>query len=62
MPFGKYKGRPLIDLPEPYLVWFNNQGFPKGSLGRRLALMHEIKVNGIETLLRPLLKTQAKSD
>ncbi len=54
MPFGKYRGLKLLDLPEPYLVWFSKQGFPANKLGRQLALMHEIKVNGIETLLQPL--------
>lgn len=51
MPFGKYAGRKLIDLPEPYLVWFNKQGFPKGKLGEQLALMYEIKLNGLEKQL-----------
>ena len=55
MPFGRFKGRKLIDLPEPYVVWFKNQGFPHGALGRRLAVMYEIKVNGLEALLRPLV-------
>lgn len=54
MPFGKYKGRKLIDLPEPYLVWFHQQGFPDGKLGRRLASMYEIKLNGLEKMLAPL--------
>jgi len=54
MPFGKYKGRRLIDLPEPYVVWFAGQGFPPGELGRMLALVHEIKVNGLESLFDPL--------
>ncbi|MCE0558307.1 MULTISPECIES: DUF3820 family protein [unclassified Motilimonas] len=56
MPFGKYKGLRLIDLPEPYLVWFSQQGFPEGLLGQQLALAYEVKLNGLETILKPLLK------
>ena len=56
MPFGKYAGRKLLHLPEPYLVWFNNKGFPEGKLGQQLALMHEVKVNGLESMLAPLLR------
>lgn len=55
MPFGKYSGRALLELPEPYLVWFHQQGFPNGKLGRQLALMYEVKLNGLEGLLKPLL-------
>lgn len=55
MPFGKYAGRYLVDLPEPYVVWFKKQGFPQGDLGEKLAAIHEIKVNGLEPLLRPLI-------
>lgn len=51
MPFGRYKGQKLIDLPEPYLVWFHRQGFPDTKLGRQLALMYEIKLNGLEGML-----------
>jgi uncharacterized protein (DUF3820 family) len=54
MPFGKYQGRLLIDLPEPYVVWFAQQGFPKGKLGDQLRTVYEIKVNGLEYLFDPL--------
>ena len=52
MPFGRYKGCPLIDLPEPYVVWWKQQGFPSGRLGHLLALTYEIKLNGLEGLVR----------
>ena len=54
MPFGKYKGVLLCDMPEPYLVWFHKEGFPNGKLGALLATMYEIKLNGLEYLLKPL--------
>jgi len=54
MPFGKYAGRRLIDLPEPYVVWFAQQGFPAGKLGELLRAVYEIKVNGLEYLFAPL--------
>lgn len=54
MPFGKYKGQLLIDLPEPYVVWFAKQGFPKGELGTMLGILYEIKLNGLEYLFKPL--------
>lgn len=56
MPFGKYAGRKLIELPEPYLVWFHQQGFPQGKLGEQLALMYEVKLNGLEGVLKPLIE------
>ena len=56
MPFGKYANRLLIDLPEPYVVWFSQQGFPNGELGNMLSIVHEIKVNGLEYLFDPLRK------
>jgi uncharacterized protein len=56
MPFGKYKGRLICDLPERYLVWFHQKGFPEGKIGVQLSAMHEIKVNGLEYLLKPLRK------
>lgn len=54
MPFGKYKGRIVADLPEAYLVWFKQQGFPQGKLGMMLQTMYEIRMNGLEYLLKPL--------
>ncbi len=54
MPFGKYKDRLLIDLPEPYVVWFSRQGFPKGKLDQMLQTVYEIKLNGLEYLFKPL--------
>ena len=58
MPFGKYKDRLLIDLPEPYVVWFANKGFPQGELGVMLAIVLEIKTNGLEYLFKPLRENQ----
>ena len=54
MPFGKYQGRILIDLPEPYLLWFAGKGFPEGELGRLLQLTLEIQINGLNDLIYPL--------
>lgn len=54
MPFGRYAGTRLIDLPEPYVVWFKNKGFPKGRLGMLMATLYEIKSNGLEPLLASL--------
>lgn len=56
MPFGKYKGRLIADLPGDYLNWFAREGFPAGEIGRLLALMHEIDHNGLTFLLDPLRK------
>ncbi|MBD3670158.1 MAG: DUF3820 family protein [Gammaproteobacteria bacterium] len=54
MPFGKYKNRLLIDLPEPYVIWFAKQGFPEGELGHMLRIVYEVKLNGLEYLFQPL--------
>ena len=54
MPFGKYKGTLLCNIPVSYLEWFNQKGFPPGKLGILLQTMYEIKLNGLEELLYPL--------
>lgn len=54
MPYGKYKGRVIADLPGNYLHWFAREGFPEGELGRLLELMREIDHNGLKSLLEPL--------
>lgn len=51
MPFGKYKDRYLVDVPEYYYVWFKQKGFPEGKLGRMMTQMHDIKINGLEELI-----------
>lgn len=56
MPFGKYKGQYLVNIPEPYYTWFRNKGFPPGKLGKLMAEMNEIKINGLEDLIRPLIR------
>ncbi|MFY0676125.1 MAG: DUF3820 family protein [Neptuniibacter sp.] len=57
MPFGKYQGRVLMDLPEDYLLWFAKKGFPRGELGLLLELMLELQINGLESLLNPLRRS-----
>ncbi|MBP9854781.1 MAG: DUF3820 family protein [Candidatus Omnitrophica bacterium] len=54
MPFGKYKDYKLIDLPEDYIMWFSRKGFPVGQLGDMLKSIYEIKLNGLDYLLKPL--------
>jgi len=56
MPYGKFKGRYLVDLPEHYLVWYKQKGFPKGQLGNMLNEIYEIQLNGLEPLIRKLIK------
>ncbi len=57
MPFGKYKGTFLIDIPEYYMVWYKNKGFPKGKLGQMMGLVYELKLNGLEDILRKIRHT-----
>ena len=52
MPFGKYKGRYLIDLPEHYIIWYKNKGFQSGKIGKQLELVYEIQLNGLEDIVR----------
>jgi len=52
MPYGKYKGRYLIDLPEHYLIWYKNKGFPNGKIGKQLESVYEIQLNGLEDIVR----------
>ena len=59
MPYGKYKDRILCDLPEAYLAWFNRRGFPPGKIGLLLAALYEIKLNGLDYLLKPIRKNQS---
>ena len=54
MPFGKYKNTYLSEIPEYYLVWYKNKGFPKGKLGKMMELVYELKLNGLENILRKL--------
>lgn len=60
MPFGKYKDTLICNLPEAYLVWFHQKGFPKGNIGVLLGTMYEIKLNGLEYLLAPLRNKSGK--
>ena len=56
MPYGKYKGTFLIELPEHYVVWYHAKGFPKGKIGLMLGLVYELKLNGLEHLIRRIKK------
>lgn len=60
MPFGKYEGRFLINLPEYYVVWYRNKGFPAGTLGTQLELVYELKLNGLEELIHTIQKKYPK--
>lgn len=56
MPFGKYKGFFLNNLPEYYIVWYKNKGFPKGKLGQMMGLVYELQLNGLEDILKEIRK------
>ncbi|XCF05685.1 DUF3820 family protein [Tamlana crocina] len=60
MPFGKYEGRYLIDLPEHYVVWYHSKGFPQGKLGDMLKQVYELKLNGLEDLIRNIKRQYPK--
>ena len=60
MPFGKFQGVYLIDLPEHYVVWYHNKGFPKGKIGEQLALVYELKLNGLETIIHNIRRNYTK--
>ena len=62
MPFGKYQGRALIDLPEEYLFWFSRRSFPKGELGRLMVLTLQIKIDGLDGLIKPLKNLPENSE
>jgi len=55
MPYGKYQGTPIYKLPEFYLVWYHQKGYPHGKIGALLALMYEIRLNGLEYMLQPII-------
>ena len=60
MPYGKYQGRRIIDIPEPYLVWMARSGFPAGALGQTLELAYEIKLNGLESMIIPIINRMSE--
>lgn len=60
MPFGKYSGKLICDLPEHYLVWYHSKGFPAGKLGMLMNTMYEIRLNGLEYLLKPLRNSNGR--
>jgi len=62
MPFGKYKGTFLIDLPEQYIVWYSNKGFPAGKLGKQMGLVYELQLNGLENIVKEIQRRDALID
>ena len=61
MPYGKYKGTFLIELPEHYVVWYHAKGFPKGKIGMQLGLVYELKLNGLEYLIRNIRNEEQRT-
>ncbi len=61
MPFGKYSGTPLIDLPEEYLFWFQKKGFPQGELGELMKFSLDLKIEGLDSIIKPLKNYQTKN-
>lgn len=61
MPFGKYEGQYLVDIPEYYYTWFKQKGFPKGKLGNMMQQMHDIKINGLEPIIRNIRENFPKT-
>ena len=61
MPFGKYKGKFLIDLPEHYIVWYKTKGFPAGKLGKQMELVYELQLNGLEDIVRRIQRDLSKN-
>jgi uncharacterized protein (DUF3820 family) len=62
MPFGKYKGTFLIDLPEQYIVWYSNKGFPAGKLGKQMGLVYELQLNGLENIVKEIQRRDVLID
>lgn len=62
MPFGQYKGRYITNLPVHYLEWFSRQGFPDGQLGQYLSTIYEIKINGLDDVLKPIIRDFRRCD
>ena len=60
MPFGKYKNYYLVDIPEYYYIWFKRKGFPANSLGKMMEQMHDIKINGLEEIIRNVRRQYPK--
>lgn len=62
MPFGRFQGRRLVELPEAYLVWFSRKGFPRGKLGAQLETLYEIRRNGLGHILAPLVEAERRRE